>query len=79
MLNTLLTVTPEILTAVQQIVPEPEGAKGSKIIIFLKKEICFHNRNVDASSDGVSHSIKEEITDWVIVWVLTIWVFDLPF
>lgn len=76
---TLLTVSPVILQQKKKITQDSERAKRSTVIIFPWERGFSYTRNVDVATESVNHSVKQTITDCIIVILLTIWATEQPF
>lgn len=68
-----------ILQQKKKITQDSERAKGSTVIIFPWERGFFYTRNVDVATESVNHSVKQTITDCIIVILLTIWETAQPF
>lgn len=62
-----------------KITQDSERANGSTVIIFPWERGFFYTRNVDVATESVNHSVKQTITDCIIVILLTIWETAQPF
>lgn len=63
----------------KKITQDSERAKGSTVIIFPWERGFFYTRYVDVATESVNHSVKQTITDCIIVILLTIWETEQPF
>lgn len=65
--------------AAEQIIQDYGSAKGNTVIIFPWERGFFYTRNVDVAIESVNHTVKQTITDCIIVILLTIWEIEQPF